>query len=151
MSAPLYNRDILRLAVALAEFPLAALDDDPAAVRADIRSPLCGSRTMIALTLDGQRCVARVGIRADACALGQASAALLARHAPGCSQADLAAAVDAITAFLAGEAALPDWPGFAVLEPARAYPARHASILLPFRASVAAMAGAAGHGREAAA
>jgi NifU-like protein involved in Fe-S cluster formation len=141
MSAPLYNRDFLRMAVALSEFPLAALDDDPSAVRAEMRSPLCGSRVTLAVALDAAGKIARVGIRADACALGQASAALMARHAVGRNAADMAAAAADVAAWLAGDAPLPDWPDFALLAAARDYPARHGSIVLPFRAAAAALRG----------
>ncbi|MEY4269170.1 MAG: hypothetical protein RLZZ58_386 [Pseudomonadota bacterium] len=155
MTPPLYNRDILRLAVMLADYPLAdfpcgALAADQGVVRAEMRSPLCGSRVMLALALDAKGHIARVGIRADACALGQASAALMAAHAPGRSAGDMAAAAAAVMDWLAGDAPLPDWPGFAALAAARDYPARHGSIALPFRAAAAAL-GVDVAGKEAAA
>ncbi|SNT00699.1 iron-sulfur cluster assembly scaffold protein [Sphingopyxis indica] len=134
MSAPLYNRDILALAVATADFPL--LTD---ARRASLRAPLCGSRIIVDVDADEDGLVRGVGLHVEACALGQASAALLARHAAGRSADDLHAARDAIASWFAGEGERPDWPGFDLLAPARDYPARHGAILLPFDAAVAAL------------
>ena len=74
-----------------------------------------------------------------ACALGQASATLLARHAAGKSLAEIRTARAAIADWFAGDGDLPDWPGFDVLVAAQAYPARHGAILLPFDAAVAAL------------
>lgn len=76
-----------------------------------------------------------LGLDVKACALGQASAALMAAKAIGMTAAELAEARDRLTAYLAGEGAdLDFWPGLAVLAPARGYPARHASIRLSFEA-----------------
>lgn len=135
MSAPLYNRDILALAVATAEFPLPV----EARRRASLRAPLCGSRIIVDVDADAAGLVKAVGMHVEACALGQASAALLARHAPGRSVAEIRAARDAIAGWFGGGDALPDWPGFDLLAPARDYPARHGAILLPFDAAIAAI------------
>ncbi|HMO76058.1 MAG TPA: iron-sulfur cluster assembly scaffold protein [Sphingopyxis sp.] len=134
MSAPLYNRDILALAVATADFPLRP----EAPRRASQRAPLCGSRILLDLDTEADGRVRGVGLHVEACALGQASAALLARHAPGRSRDEIRAARDAIAGWFAGEGDAPDWPGFDLLAPAQAYPARHGAILLPFDAAIAA-------------
>ena len=135
MSAPLYNRDILALAVATAEYlPIA-----DARHRVSKRAPLCGSAIILDLDTDDAGRVTRAGLHAEACALGQASAALLARHAPGLDLAELRAARDGIASWFAGADAQPDWPGFDLLAPAQGYPARHGAILLPFDAAIAAL------------
>lgn len=135
MSAPLYNRDILALAVATAEFlPLA-----DARYRASKRAPLCGSAIILDLDTDDAGRVMRVGMHVEACALGQASATLLARHAPGLGLAEIRTARDGIAGWFAGEGDRPDWPGFDLLAPARDYPARHGAILLPFDAAIAVL------------
>lgn len=135
MSAPLYNRDILALAVATADYlPLA-----DARHRVSKRAPLCGSAIILDLDTDDAGRVTRVGMHVEACALGQASAALLARHAPGLGLADIRAARGAIAGWFAGAGERPDWPGFDLLAPARDYPARHGAILLPFDAAIAAL------------
>lgn len=139
MSATLYNRDILRLAAdtALAE----RLPAPQASV--DRRSPICGSRVAVDVDLNGDGRVRAVGMRVNACALGQASAALMAAHAVGRTPAELDAARASLTAWLAGEGAQPDWPGLAVLAPAIPHSARHASIRLAFEAAAEAAAQAA--------
>jgi NifU-like protein involved in Fe-S cluster formation len=79
--------------------------------------------------------LAALGLDVKACALGQASAALMAAQAIGMSADELTDARDKLTAYLAGQSDdLDFWPGLAVLAPARGYPARHASIRLGFEA-----------------
>lgn len=136
MAKVLYTPDILALAVSLADWPMA--DDLPH--QAEMRSQSCGSVVRVGLALDADGKVARLGVRAQACALGQASAALLAEHANGQVRGALVDARDALAAFLAGERTDPgDWPGIDHLASALPYPARHGSILLPWRAIVAAL------------
>jgi NifU-like protein involved in Fe-S cluster formation len=139
MSAPLYNRDILALAVATSEY----LPIEGARHRVSKRAPLCGSAIILDLDTDDTGRVTRVGMHVEACALGQASAALLARHAPGLGLAEIRAARGGIAGWFAGEGVRPDWPGFDLLAPARDYPARHGAILLPFDAALAALEGQA--------
>ncbi|PMY00663.1 iron-sulfur cluster assembly scaffold protein, partial [Pseudomonas sp. MPR-R5A] len=55
----------------------------------------------------------------------------------------IAAARDALAAWLAGQGALPDWPGFELFTPALPHSARHASIRLAFEAAAEASAAAA--------
>jgi NifU-like protein involved in Fe-S cluster formation len=70
-----------------------------------------------------------------ACALGQASAALMEAHAVGRSLAELETARDDLTAWLAGERATPpDWPGLDLFTPALEHRGRHAAIRLAFEA-----------------
>ncbi len=139
MSEVLYNTAILRLAAS----PLAPRLDEPQASVVRV-SPVCGSRVTVDLDVDGDGRVARFGSEVRACALGQASAALLGRHIVGRSAAELAAARDGLAGFLKGEAETPgDWPGLEIFAPARPHRARHASILLGFDAAAAAASEAA--------
>jgi NifU-like protein involved in Fe-S cluster formation len=104
------------------------------------------------IVLDGEGRVAAIGQEVRACALGQASAALMGAGALGRLALELAAARDALAAYLAGGRDDPgDWPGLAVLAGARPYPARHASILLAFEAAAEAAAAAGARRAEAAA
>lgn len=135
MNAPLYNTQILRLA---ASIPHHRRLTDPMASVAK-RSPVCGSEVIVDVDLGDDGRVAALGVEVRACALGQASAALVARHAPGRALDDIRAARAAIAAWFAGEGAMPDWPGFDLLAPARDYPARQGAILLPFDAAIAAL------------
>jgi NifU-like protein involved in Fe-S cluster formation len=131
MSAPLYNAEILRLATSI---PHQARLADPQAT-VERRSPVCGSRVTVDVRLDAEGRVAALGQEVRACALGQASAALMASHAIGHDAAELAAARDALTDFLAGEREDPgDWPGLEIFGPARPHRARHPSIRLAFEA-----------------
>ncbi len=130
----LYTPELLALAVDLARFPLA--DDLP--LRGEARSRSCGSTLELGLAMQGES-IARLGLRARACAVGQAAAAIFARAASGKRPQDLIAAERAIAAWLEGVGALPDWPGLELLQPARNYPARHGAILLPWKAALAAL------------
>ncbi|OQW45227.1 MAG: iron-sulfur cluster assembly scaffold protein [Proteobacteria bacterium SG_bin6] len=137
MNAPLYNQEILRLA---ARVPPARLAAPMATV--EKRSPICGSRVTVDVSVDAGGRLRELGMLVRACALGQASAALFAEHAGGRSAAELAAARDALAAWLAGQGELPDWPGIGIFEPALPHSARHASIRLAFEAGAEAAAAA---------
>ena len=139
MTEPLYTTDILRLA---ASIPHHARLSDPHGT-AEKRSPICGSRVTVDVALGADGRVDAVGLLVRACALGQASSSLLAAEILGRTPVDLADARDALSGWLAGEGAMPGWPGLAALERARGYPARHASIRLAFEAAAEAAALAA--------
>ena len=132
----LYSPEILAAAVGLAEFPL----DQALPLHGEARSRSCGSTLRVALSLDKQGRVARIGCRAQACAVGQAAAQLFANAAPGRSAVEIAATRAELALWLTGEAPAPDWPGIALLDPARDYPARHGAILLAWDAALAALA-----------
>lgn len=136
MTEPLYTTEILRLAASLPDpHPLEREDG-----RAELRSPTCGSRVILAVQLDDERRIERLSIQVQACAFGQASAALLERHGRGRTHDDIAQALVALSRWLAEEQDKADaWPGIAALAPARPRKARHGAILLPFRALLAAI------------
>ena len=135
-AAALYTPEVLGLATGLARYPL--LDDLP--LRGQARAPVCGSTVELGLDLTADGTIARAGIKAHACAIGQAAAALFAQSAAGQGRAELEAELARIEAWLAGpDAALPDWPGLGAIAAARAYPARHGAILLPWKAALAAL------------
>lgn len=106
------------------------------------RSPLCGSTVTADVVLRDGR-VAEFAQDVKACALGQASAAILGRVVIGRSRAELETAREALRAMLQG-GPVPDAPfdGYEVLTPARDYKNRHASILLALEAACAACAAA---------
>lgn len=139
MAEALYTIEILRLAAQTGAWPPLAEADGSA----ERRSPTCGSRVRVDVRLGDDGRVAALGLSVSACALGQASAALLAQSVAGRDVAEIAAARDGLADYLAARGdSLPDWPGIDVLAPARAYPARHPSLLLPFDAALAALADA---------
>lgn len=142
MPTALYTRDILRLAASIPHLgPL-----DGAQARVEKSSPLCGSRIAVSLSLDRNGRVTALGQEVKACALGQAAAALLGEHAIGRNATDLADARDSLRAYLAGARQDPGgWPGLELFAGARAFPARHASILLAFDAAAEAAEAAPAH------
>lgn len=140
MNAPLYDTALLRLAATIPH--LGRLADPQGS--AEKRSTVCGSRVRADVKLvDGR--VAELGLEVSACALGQASANIMANHAIGRSPEDLADARDALAAWMAGERDDPGgWPGLEQLARARPHTGRHAAIRLPFEAAAEAAARARG-------
>jgi NifU-like protein involved in Fe-S cluster formation len=144
MEAPLYNAEILRLA---ASIPHATRLSAPQAT-ARRTSPICGSRVTADVAVDAGGRVAAFGQEVRACALGQASAAILGGGVIGATPAELDEAHRLLAAWLKADGPLPPaladrFPKLALFEPARAHPARHASIGLAFEAAAAAATDAA--------
>lgn len=131
MTDTLYNSEILRLATSIPYQQRLY----PAHGSSERRSPICGSRIIVDVDLADDRTIARIGQEVRACALGQASAALMGQSAVGMSLTQVETARDALAAYLAGTRDDPgDWPGLSIFAPARPHPARHASIRLPLEA-----------------
>lgn len=134
MNAPLYDISILRLA---ASIPHLGRLPAPQAT-AERRSAVCGSRVAVDVSLEEGR-IGAIGMAVSACALGQASANLMASHAIGRTPEELAEASAALAAWLAGERADPgSWPNLDQLARARPHTGRHAAIRLPFEAAAEA-------------
>jgi NifU-like protein involved in Fe-S cluster formation len=107
---------------------------------AEKTAKLCGSRITVDVTLvDGR--VADFAQDVAACALGQASAAILGANVIGADLAEIELARDALKAMLKANGSPPAgrFSELAVLEPVKDYPARHASTLLAFEAAVEAV------------
>jgi NifU-like protein involved in Fe-S cluster formation len=135
MDSALYNRDILRLATALEAGDRLQNPDGTA----ECRSPICGSRIAADVNLKNDGVIAEIALRANACALGQASAAILRSNAVGVDMAAIANIRDDIEMALKKQRDMPQtWHDLAILTPAREYPSRHAAILLPYDALLAA-------------
>jgi NifU-like protein involved in Fe-S cluster formation len=135
MDSALYNRDILRLATALEAGDRLQNPDGTA----ECRSPICGSRIAADVNLTKDGIIAEIALRANACALGQASAAILRSNAVGVDIAAIANIRDVIEMALKKQGEMPQiWHDLAILTPAREYPSRHAAILLPYDALLAA-------------
>ncbi|MBD3730104.1 MAG: iron-sulfur cluster assembly scaffold protein [Sphingomonadales bacterium] len=131
----LYTPELLALAVELAASPLTS--DLP--LRGNARSRSCGSTLEMGLALDDGGTIARIGVSAAACAVGQAATALFIRSAPGKTEREIAASRDALDRWLGGSEAMPDWPEIAILRPARDHPGRHGAIMLAWNAALAAL------------
>lgn len=140
----LYSQRILALA---ADIPLAGHLEAPQG-HASRRAPQCGSSVGVDLDLTDGR-ISRFAQNVRACALGQASAGLLGAQVLGADRAIIAAGRDAMRALLAegAEPAAP-WQALAVLRPAKEFHNRHASILLVWEATLAAMDAAADAARH---
>jgi NifU-like protein involved in Fe-S cluster formation len=132
----IYSRRVLELA---ADIPrLGRLAHPQASAKA--LSRLCGSTVTVDLAL-------RDGVVSDfahdvrACALGQASSSLMARHIIGLRPEELEALRARMVSMLKQGGPPPDgkFAEFAVLEPVKNYRARHASTLLTFDAVVDAL------------
>ncbi len=142
-SVKLYSPALLALATGLARYPLT----DDLRLRAEARSRSCGSAIAIGFALGEDGRICRIGMRVSACAIGQASAALLAQAAIGTDPARLRDTAAGLSAWLAGEGDLPvRWPGLEPLVPALAHPGRHGALLLPWKAACEALSSGAGSG-----
>ena len=138
MTAPartLYTPAILAAATMLADYPW----DEALALRGEARSRRCGSTLALGLGVDGAGRITSIGLRAHACAIGQASAHVFASAAAGRTRADIVKARAELAGWLAGETGEPEWPGVLLIEPALAYPARHDAIVLAWDAALAAL------------
>jgi NifU-like protein involved in Fe-S cluster formation len=132
-----YNAKILELAGNIPRQGRLAKPD--ATARA--HSKLCGSTVIVDLKMDNGR-VTDFAHDVKACALGQASSSIMARHVIGATGPELRQLRDQVRAMLKENGAPPGgkWSEIGVLEPVRDYKARHASTLLTFEAVVDAVA-----------
>jgi NifU-like protein involved in Fe-S cluster formation len=130
-SAVLYTPEVLALATSLASHGW----DEALPLKGNARSRSCGSSLELGLSLDGQGRIDRVALKSQACAIGQAAAAIFARGAKGRTASEIGAAHSAMRDWLTNGAEPPDWPGLDAIAPARDYPARHAAILLAWQAA----------------
>jgi NifU-like protein involved in Fe-S cluster formation len=131
-----YNQKIIELAGNIPR--LGRLDAPDASATAHSR--LCGSTVKVDLKMDGP-IVTDFAHDVKACALGQASSSIMARHVIGSSASELRELRETVRRMLKENGAPPDgkWAEIAVLEPVRDYKARHASTLLTFDAVVDAI------------
>jgi NifU-like protein involved in Fe-S cluster formation len=131
-----YNAKILDLA---GNIPRLGRLDAPDAT-ATAHSKLCGSTVTVDLKLDDGK-VSDFAHDVKACALGQASSSIMARHVIGSSPDELRTLRETVRKMLKENGAPPTgkWADIAVLEPVRDYKARHASTLLTFDAVVQAV------------
>ena len=132
----LYSTRILALA---SEIPHTARLSDPDGT-ARKRSPLCGSTVTVDVTVADGR-IADFGQDVKACALGQAAASVVGQAIVGLDRATIQRGRDELLAMLKDGGPVPAAPfdGLAVLEPAKDYKNRHASIMLAFDATLAAL------------
>ncbi|APX11628.1 iron-sulfur cluster assembly scaffold protein [Tateyamaria omphalii] len=132
----LYSNRILGLAADIPHHT--RLDAPDATVKK--RSPLCGSTVTVDIQVENGR-ITGFGQDVKACALGQAAAAVTGGAVMGLTLQDIKTGRDALRAMLKSSGPVPPAPfdAFEVLEPARDYKNRHASILLSIEAAAEAM------------
>jgi NifU-like protein involved in Fe-S cluster formation len=126
-----YNKRILAFA---ADIPHLHRLDAPDAT-AVAHSRLCGSKVTVDIKMDGDR-VTDFGHEVKACALGQASSSIMARHVVGSTAAELIELREQMHRMLKENGPPPSgkWADLEVLLPVRDFKARHASTLLTFDA-----------------
>ena len=132
----IYNKKIIELAGNIPR--LGRLPDPDASATA--HSKLCGSTVKVDLKMqDGV--VSDFAHDVKACALGQASSSIMARHVIGSNATELRELRETVRRMLKENGAPPEgkWADIAMLEPVRDYKARHASTLLTFDAVVDAI------------
>ncbi len=131
-----YNAKILDLAGNIPRLGRLAAPD----ASATAHSKLCGSTVTVDQNMaDGK--VSDFAHDVKACALGQASSSIMARHVVGSSPDELRSLRETVRKMLKENGAPPSgkWADIALLEPVRDYKARHASTLLTFDAVVKAV------------
>jgi len=131
----LYSGEILSLAANIPHLaPIA--NPDGSAKR---RSALCGSAVCVDVKIENGR-ISAFGQDVKACALGQASASVVASNIIGRTLPEVKSARDELWQMLTQSAPAPAKPfdQLGVLIPARAFKNRHASIMLAIEATLEA-------------
>ena len=127
----IYNKKILAFAADIPRLQRLGAPDATAVAH----SRLCGSKVTVDLNMkDGV--VTGFGHDVKACALGQASSSIMARHVVGSTAEELKQVRDQMYAMLkeAGPPPGGKWADLEALLPVRDFKARHASTLLTFDA-----------------
>lgn len=129
----MYNARILEFAGNIPR--IGRLDEPHASAKA--HSKLCGSTVIVDLRVENG-VVTDFAHEVKACALGQATSSVMARHIVGTSTAELRALRLQMIAMLKEDGTPPEgrFADLKFFEPVRDYKARHASTLLTFDAVV---------------
>jgi SUF system NifU family Fe-S assembly protein len=136
MMDDIYNSRILEFAGNIPR--IGTLPD--AEAEAGAHSKLCGSRVKVYLKLDGDR-VSDFAHEVKACALGQASSSIMARHVVGATVDEIRKAREDMLAMLKADGEGPSgrFEDMRFLKPVKDYKARHASTMLTYDAVVDAI------------
>lgn len=135
MISNLYSMDILTLSAGLKNERLETPNGTARKV-----SKLCGSWLEIDVNILDDK-ITECALRVQACALGQASAAILKSKIIGATLSELVTARDGLFDMLKNGAEPPTgrFSDLSYLKVVQAYPARHISTLLAFDAAIEAM------------
>lgn len=133
----LYSKDVLRHAASISRTDRLASPD----ITVSRRAPTCGSSITIDLVVDGGGRVMDYAQDIHACALGQASASIVARHVVGKNLADLISVARTVRAMLIDGTAAPsgEWSDFEALAPVHDFAPRHGAVMLAFEAVIDAL------------
>lgn len=136
MMDDIYNSRILEFAGNIPRIGTLADAD----AEATAHSKLCGSKVRIWLKMDGD-IVADFAHDVKACALGQASSSIMARHVVGAQAGEIRQAREDMLAMLKADGEGPSgrFEDMRFLRPVKDYKARHASTMLTFDAVVDAI------------
>ena len=132
----IYNKDVIRLAADISGIePI----ENPDSV-VSLRSPLCGSSIEISI-ITNNGFITEYCQKVTACALGQASASVMAKAVIGKSKKEIQAARKNTVEMLTSGTPFPegDWASLSALAPAKNAKPRHGAILLPFDAILKAL------------
>ncbi len=132
----IYNKRILEFAGTIPRLGRLPAPD----ASATAHSRLCGSTVTVDLKMEGDR-VVDFAHEVKACALGQASSSIMARHVIGASSEELRQVRETMRKMLKENGPPPEgrFAELKFLEPVRDYKARHASTMLTFDAVVDAI------------
>ena len=127
----IYNKEVLRLAANISRTDPLILPD----VQVSLRSPLCGSTIEVGLRIENGN-IFEFGQTIKACALGQASASVVATNVIGTNARDIQSVRDQLESMLRENGEPPGgvWGALSALNPAKDAKPRHGAILLPFNA-----------------
>jgi len=144
----IYNKKIIELAGNIPRLGRLPAPD----ASATAHSKLCGSTVKVDLKMDGS-VVTDFAHEVKACALGQASSSIMARHVVGSTASELRELRETVRKMLKENGAPPQgkWADVGLLEPVRDFKARHASTMLTFDAVVDAIGQIEANRREPAA
>ncbi|WP_420393549.1 iron-sulfur cluster assembly scaffold protein [Acuticoccus sp.] len=136
MLSDLYNEKILAFAANIPRLGRLAAPDGSSTQR----SRLCGSQVTVDVAVEDGR-VADFAHEVKACALGQASSAIMATSVIGATLGELQAVRDEVEAMLKAGGPTPQgrWADLRYLEPVREHRSRHPSTMLTFDATLEAV------------
>ncbi len=132
----LYNKEILRLTT---KIPNQRRLDDPDKT-AERTSRICGSRITLDVILGDNGIISDFGWTVKACALGQATAAIVGNNIVGLTPEALTDVMFQFKSMVKGGEEIDwqaydggKWAGLELLAPVHDHPGRHGSVLLPFQ------------------
>ena len=126
----LYTNDILRWTTRI---PHAVRLENPQ-ITSVRTSRICGSRITLDAILDDAGAISEVGMEVKACALGQASAAIIGQHMIGLKKEEYLEIRKIFDRMIRdGDVQYPEkWQDLSLLAPVKDHPSRHGSVRLPF-------------------